>query len=134
MLSEDMIRIKVSSVKMKPYQHTAKIQNCRLIVKAEGGFDTFGAAEHIKGFMGFHILQYKNETDAENAYNSLLIEKNILSVSVDKILSPVQAEENEVDTSTDVFPESSNGHLCDWATERTQSAQVNEYIKANNIP
>lgn len=84
--------------------------------------------------MGFHILQYKNETDAENAYNSLLIEKNILSVSVDKILSPVQAEENEVDTSTDVFPESSNGHLCDWATERTQSAQVNEYIKANNSP
>ena len=41
--------------------------------------------------------------------------------------------EEESDTSTDVFPESSNGHLCDWATERTQSAQINEYIKKNNI-
>ena len=94
-------------------------QTCRLIVEADGAFDDFGAVEHIKGFMGFHILQYKNETDAENAYNSLLIDKNVLSVSIDRIVSPVQAEENEVDTSTDVFPESTNGHLCDWATERT---------------
>ena len=109
-------------------------QTCRLIVKADGAFNDFGAAEHIKGFMDFHILQYENETDTENAYNSLLTEKNVLSVSVDKIVSPAQAEEEEVDTSTDVFPESSNGHLCDWATERTQSAQVNEYIKKNNIP
>lgn len=109
-------------------------QTCRLIVKAEGSFDNFGAAEHIKGFMGFYILQYENETDTENAYNSLLNEKNVLSVNIDKIVSPAQAEEEEVDTLTDVFPESSNGHLCDWATERTQSAQVNEYIKKNNIP
>lgn len=109
-------------------------QTCRLIVKANGAFDDLSAVEHIKGFMGFHILQYKSESDAEIAYNSFLNEKNILSVSVDKIVSPVQAEENDFDTSTDVFPESTNGHLCDWATERTQSAQVNEYIKANNIP
>lgn len=108
-------------------------QTCRLIVKADGAFNDFGAAEHVKGFMDFHILQYENETDTENAYNSLLTEKNVLSVSVDKIVSPAQTEE-EVDTSTDVFPESSNGHLCDWATERTQSAQVNAYIKENNIP
>ena len=107
-------------------------QTCRLIVKADGAFNDFGAAEHIKGFMDFHILQYENETDTENAYNSLLAEKNVLSVSVDKIVSPAQADKE--DTSTDVFPESSNGHLCDWATERTQSAQVNEYIKENNIP
>lgn len=81
-------------------------QTCRLIVKAEGSFDNFGAAEHIKGFMGFHILQYENETDTENAYNSLLNEKNVLSVNIDKIVSPAQAEEEEVDTLTDVFPES----------------------------
>lgn len=109
-------------------------QTCRLIVKADGAFDDFGAIEHIKGFMDFHILQYENENDTETAYNSLLTEKNILSVNVDKIVSPAQAEENEIDTSTNVFPESSNGHLCDWATERTGSAQVNEYIKENNIP
>lgn len=109
-------------------------QTCRLIVKADGGFDDFGAVEHIKGFMDFHILQYKNETDTENAYNSLSKQKNIVSVNIDKIVSPIQAEEDESDTSTDVFPQSTNGHLCDWATERTQSAQVNEYIKKNNIP
>ena len=100
-------------------QRDENFQTCRLIVKAEGGFNDYGAIEHIKGFMGFHILQYKNETDAEYAYNALLSEKNVLSVSVDRIVSPAQAEEEEVDTSTDVFPESSNGHLCDWATERT---------------
>lgn len=109
-------------------------QTCRLIVKADGAFDDFGAVEHIKGFEDFHILQYENESDAETAYNSLLAEKNVLSVNADKIVLPTQAEEEEVDTSTDVFPESSNGHLCDWATERTQSAQVNEYIKKDNIP
>lgn len=105
-------------------------QTCRLIVKADGTFDDFGAAEHIKGFMDFHILQYENETDTENAYNSLLTEKSVLSVNIDKIVSPAQAEEEEVDTSTDVFPESSNGHLCDWATERTQSAygQTADYM------
>lgn len=109
-------------------------QTCRLIVKTDGTFDDFGAIEHIKGFKGFHILQYENETAAETAYNLLLTEKNVLSVNVDKIVSPAQAEEDEVDISTDVFPESSNGHLCDWATERTQTAQINEYIKKNNIP
>jgi len=105
-------------------------QTCRLIVKADGTFNDFGAAEHIKGFMDFHILQYENETDTENAYNSLLTEKSVLSVNIDKIVSPAQAEEEEVDTSTDVFPESSNGHLCDWATERTQSAygQTADYM------
>lgn len=108
-------------------------QTCRLIVEADGAFDDFGAIEHIKGFEGFHILQYKSESDAEIAYNSLLTEKNILSVNIDKTVSPLQSEEAE-DTATDVFPESTNGHLCDWSTERTQSAPVNEYIKKNNIP
>ena len=113
---------------------SGNFQTCRLIVKADGAFDNCGAVEHIKGFMNFHILQYENEADTESAYNFLLNEKNILSVSIDKIVSPAQAEDDEVDTSTDVFPESSNGHLCDWATERTGSARVNEYIKENDIP
>lgn len=108
-------------------------QTCRLIVKSASAFNDFGAIEHIKGFMDFHILQYENESNTENAYKSLLTEKNVLSVNIDKIVSPVQVDEEESDTSTDVFPESSNGHLCDWATERTQSAQINEYIKKNNI-
>ncbi len=110
-------------------------QSCRLIVKATGSFDTFGAKENIKGFEDIHILQYKSASATKSAYNKLKDEKNVGSVGIDKIVSPLQDDnDKEEDTSTDVFPESSNGHLCDWATERTQSAQVNEYIKKNNIP
>lgn len=115
-------------------KETLDFQTCRLIVKADGSFDTYGAKEHIKGFKDFHILQYKDEKSTEYAYTALQNEKNVLSVNIDKIVSPKQAEATEEDTSTDVFPESSNGHLCDWATERTQTAQVNQYIKENNIP
>ena len=34
-------------------------QTCRLIVKSASAFNDFGAIEHIKGFMDFHILQYE---------------------------------------------------------------------------
>lgn len=108
-------------------------QTCRLIVKADGSFDTFGALEHIKGFKNIHILQYKDENSAKQAYEALENEPNVLSVSVDEIVSPLQADD-PLEGATEVFPESSNGHLCDWATERTQSAQVIEYISENDIP
>ena len=109
-------------------------QSCRLIVKATGSFDTFGAKENIKGFEDIHILQYKSVSDTKSAYNKLKDEKNVESIGIDKIVSPLLDDNNEEkDTSTDFIPRSSNGHLCDWATERTQSAQINEYIKKNNI-
>lgn len=108
-------------------------QTCRLIVKSSGRFDTCGAVKHIKGFEDFHILQYSNETDTRTAYHAFQNDENIISVEMDKVVFALTAE-NEENTSTETFPESFNGHLCDWATERTQTAQVNEYIKKNNIP
>lgn len=108
-------------------------QTCRLIVKVDGNFDDFGAKKHIKGFKDIHILQYENESSAKEAYCSLQNEKNVLSVSVDEIVVPLQSDYPYED-ATEVFPQSTNGHLCDWATERTQSAQVIDYIEENNIP
>lgn len=63
-------------------------QTCRLIVKADGGFDTFGALEHIKGFKNIHILQYEDENSAKQAYEALENEPNVLSVSVDGVVAP----------------------------------------------
>lgn len=108
-------------------------QTCRLIVKADGSFDTFGALEHIKGFKNIHILQYEDENSAKQAYEALENEPNVLFVSVDGVVSP-KLSDDRFEGATEVFPESYNGHLCDWATERTQSAQVIEYINENDIP
>lgn len=109
-------------------------QTCRLIVESSGRFDTCGAVKQIKGFENFHILQYSNEADTKAAYSALQNDDSIISVDIDRVISALQSEEDDEDTSTNVFPESSNGHLCDWATECTQTAQVNEYIKKNNLP
>lgn len=108
-------------------------QTCRVIVKADGGFDDYGAEKHIKGFKDIHILQYENESSAKAAYNSLQNEKNVLSVSVDEVVAVLQGETMS-DSTAKAMPPSDNGHLCDWATERTQSAQVIDYIEENNIP
>lgn len=107
-------------------------QTCRLIVRADGKFDDEDANEHIKGFEDYHILQYANENQTENAYYQLQNEKNVISVNVDAVVSPTQGDEI-IDTSTDIFPDTKNGHLCDWSTEQTQTAQVNDYILKNNI-
>lgn len=50
-------------------------QTARLIVRADGKFDRFGALEDISGFEDFHILQYESPEAAMEAYENLQVEK-----------------------------------------------------------
>ncbi len=82
-------------------------QTARLIVRADGTFNTYGAVEHVQGFKDFHILQYENPTLAETAYTALKISKEIISVYPDAVVynvtqnnTTVLNETNSIDATT----------------------------------
>lgn len=102
-------------------------QTARLIVRANGKFDTLGAKEDVSGFEDFHILQYESPEAAMSAYGQLQKEKNITKIAPDEVVAGLQGEisENTVDISKD--------YLCAWSTDRTQSKRLQDYLKANNI-
>ncbi|MCM1286391.1 MAG: S8 family serine peptidase [Acetobacter sp.] len=62
-------------------------QTCRLIVKQSKRFDDKDAIAVADGFEDYHIVQFENEKDTEEAYNKYLNDKYVSSVSVDEIIS-----------------------------------------------
>ena len=105
-------------------------QTARLIVRADGTFNTYGAVEHVQGFKDFHILQYENPTLAETAYTALKISKEIISVYPDAVVynvtqnnTTVLNETNSIDATT---------HLCNWSLDRTQSKRLQDYLSESN--
>lgn len=102
-------------------------QTARLIVRADGKFDEFGAKEHVSGFEDFHILQYESPETAMAAFKQLQSEKNITKIAPDEVVAGLQGEisENTVGISKD--------YLCAWSTDRTQSKRLQDYLKSNNI-
>ncbi len=102
-------------------------QTARLIVRANGKFDKFGALEDVSGFEDFHILQYESPETAMVAFKQIKDEKNITKIAPDEVVAGLQGEisENTVDISKD--------YLCAWSTDRTQSKRLQEYLKSNNI-
>ena len=102
-------------------------QTARLIIRADGKFDEFGAKEHVSGFEDFHILQYESPEAAMLAFKQLQSEKNITKIAPDEVVAGLQGEisENTVGISKD--------YLCAWSTDRTQSKRLQDYLKANNI-
>lgn len=59
----------------KPEYTLQDFQTARLIVRADGKFDEFGAKEHVSGFEDYHILQYDSPEAAMSAYGQLQKEK-----------------------------------------------------------
>ena len=102
-------------------------QTARLIVRADGKFNTYGALEDVSGFQDYHILQYDSPEAAMSAYGQLQKEKNITKIAPDEVVAGLQGEisENTVDISKD--------YLCAWSTDRTQSKRLQDYLKSNNI-
>lgn len=102
-------------------------QTARLIVRADGKFNTYGALEDVSGFEDFHILQYESPETAMVAFKQIKDEKNITKIAPDEVVAGLQGEisENTVDISKD--------YLCAWSTDRTQSKRLQEYLKSNNI-
>lgn len=102
-------------------------QTARLIVRADGKFNTYGALENVSGFEDFHILQYESPEAAMAVFEQIKHEKNITKIAPDEVVAGLQGEisENTVDISKD--------YLCAWSTDRTQSKRLQDYLKANNI-
>ena len=65
-------------------ENELKFQTCRLIVEQSKKFDDKDAIAVADGFEDYHIVQFENEKDTEEAYNEYLNDKNVSSVSVDE--------------------------------------------------
>lgn len=106
-------------------------QTARLIVRASGKFDTFGAKEDVSGFEDFHILQYESPEAAMSAYNILLSEDNVVAVEPDsivEIVSDAMTEPNERSKQS-----YSSGHLTPWSLQRTQADRLLDYLETADI-
>ena len=106
-------------------------QTARLIVRADGKFDEFGAKEHVSGFEDFHILQYESPEAAMEAYINLKAEKNVDSVAPDEVVTPLQGKKVKTVSASEL---EEKDYLCDWSVNRTQSKRLQEYLSAENIP
>ena len=105
-------------------------QTARLIVRANGNFNAYGALEDVSGFEDFHILQYESPEAAMEAYKNLQVEKNITEVDLDLVCAYSGYEstpENPDIISKDEF-------LNDWSRDRTQSKRLQEYLAEADIP
>ena len=106
-------------------------QTARLIVRADGKFDEFGAKEHVSGFEDFHILQYESPETTMEAYINLKAEKNVKSVAPDEVVAPLQGKKVKTVSASEL---EEKDYLCDWSVNRTQSKRLQEYLSAENIP
>ena len=105
-------------------------QTARLIVRANGKFNPYGALEDVSGFEDFHILQYESPEAAMEAYKNLQVEKNITEVDLDLVCAYSGYEstpENPDIITKDEF-------LNDWSRDRTQSKRLLEYLAEADIP
>ncbi len=114
----------------KPEYTLQDFQTARLIVRADGKFDEFGAKEHVSGFEDYHILQYDSPEAAMSAYGQLQKEKNILEVDIDLVCSNCRYESDP--DNPDIIPK--DEFLNDWSRDRTQSKRLQEYLAKSNIP
>lgn len=105
-------------------------QTARLIVRADGKFDKFGALEDVSGFVDFHILQYDSPEAAMLAFKQLQSEKNITEVTPDVVCTYCGYESSPDDP--DIIPK--DEFLNDWSRDRTQSKRLQEYLAKSNIP
>ena len=105
-------------------------QTARLIVRADGKFDEFGAKEHVSGFEDFHILQYESPKAAMYAYYELQSVKNVFNVAPDEVVDGLQGETDEIISETELQNEK---YLCDWSHDRTQSDRLLDYLETQDF-
>ena len=105
-------------------------QTARLIVRANGKFDEFGAKEHVSGFEDFHILQYESPEVAMYAYYELQSVKNVFNVAPDEVVDGLQGETDEIISETELQNEK---YLCDWSHDRTQSDRLLDYLETQDF-
>lgn len=104
-------------------------QTARLIVRANGKFNKYGALEDVSGFEDFHILQYESPEAAMAAYNQFQLEKSIISIAPDLIVSAKQGTEPSQEENMQMTE-----NLCEWSVQRTQSKRLCDYLETADIP
>ncbi len=104
-------------------------QTARLIVRTNGKFNKHGALEDISGFEDFHILQYESPEAAMAAYNQFQLEKSIISIAPDLIVSAKQGTEPSQEENMQMTE-----NLCEWSVQRTQSKRLCDYLETADIP
>ena len=102
-------------------------QTARLIVRANGNFDDFGAIENVSGFEDFHILQYESPEAAMEAYENLQTQKTAYSAAPDEVVAPLQGEQAALSE------ENTEEYLCEWSHDRTQSDRLLDYIESSGV-
>ncbi len=106
-------------------------QTARLIVRASGNFDDFGALENVSGFEDFHILQYETPEAAMIVCEKLQTQNAVYSAAPDEVVAPLQGKKIKTLSKSEV---ENKDYLCDWSVNRTQSKRLQEYLLAENIP
>lgn len=106
-------------------------QTARLIVRANGKFDKFGALEDVSGFEDFHILQYESPEAAMESYANLQLEKNVTSIEPDLIVQMLSSESEELTKVDEQF--NSTNHLTPWSLQRTQADRLLDYLETADI-
>ena len=107
-------------------------QSCRLIVQSNVDFNNYNAAETVSGFENFHILQYKTETDAKNAYENLLNDPDVISVNIDAVVS-IDSVETTSTTSKELTYTQEDFYNC-WSLNATGMDKVLEYYNDKQFP
>lgn len=107
-------------------------QTCRLIVQSDIDFNNYGAVEVVSGFENFHIIQYKTEDDAKNAYEKLLNDPSVISVDIDAVIS-VDSVETTSSTSKELTYTQEDFYNC-WSLNATGMDKVLEYYNDKHFP
>ncbi len=104
-------------------------QTCRLIVKSDKPIDKLNSVGISSGFQNYHIVQFLTPEDAEIAYNIYSADKNIISVTPDKVFDVTcdVAVTEEIANEESIVPE----RLDSWGGEVTGLYDVKDYIEAN---
>lgn len=111
----------------EPKYNLQDFQTARLIVRVNGKFNKHGALEDVSGFEDFHILQYESPEKAMAAYNQFQLEKSIISIAPDLIVSAKQGTEPSQEENMQMTE-----NLCEWSVQRTVDGYAQAIIDAVN--
>ncbi len=133
---------KAPEIKDVPMANNSGIQNeenidtygnfetCRLIVESEEKPDKLNSLGIASGFMDYHIVQFKNTYDTENAFKYYSAQEDVASVYTDEFVNPAETETSET-TSTEkrVVPT----RLNSWGAASIGLYDLTDYLVNNNI-
>lgn len=102
----------------------------RLIVQSDKRIDTYNAIEVVSGFFNFYVLQFKNETDTNFAYEKYSNDKAIISVDYDVSYQAVTLSTEEMADTELTYEDYKNG----WYMESTGMNKVLEKYENEDLP